>query len=261
MYSEDIIFLAINLPASQHRRDNLKQQEESQGIRIQLVEAISGSALTDAQKAMYQAEERSKAFPQQLTLNEQACVHSHRKALETFLKSNAKYGVIMEDDVVFCEKFVDKLRYLIDKIGGWECAKLYNIDCKKYNLIQLPQTAPVAPVFYRNNSCGSVCYMYSRLAAQTILDKTQTFILASDTLIAKVLLEESIPTIGTNPILADTTDPHCENSDIDKSDARCNHLKNKRTFMQYIRTRVNRLRFTLGKGRMIKLLRKSLYMK
>lgn len=261
MNSEDIIFLAINLPASQHRRDNLKQQEESQGIRIQLVEAISGSALTDAQKAMYQAEERSKAFPQQLTLNEQACVHSHRKAMEVFLKSDAKYGVIMEDDVDFCENLVEKISYLVDKIGGWECAKLYSINCKKYDLIQLPQNAPVVPVFPRNNSCGAVCYIYSRRAAETILEKTQTFYLEADNLIAKILLEENIATIGTTPNLAGTIDPHHENSDIDKSDARFTRKKNKRTFMQYIRARINKLSFTLGKGRMIKLLRKSLYIK
>lgn len=261
MNSDDVIFLAINLADSQNRRDNLKRQEEAQGIRIQLVEAISGSSLTDEQKAMYQEKERSKVFPLQMTLNEQACVHSHRKAMEVFLKSKAKYGIIMEDDVDFCENLVEKISYLIDRIGGWECAKLYSINCKKYNLIQLPQNAPVAPVFPRNNSCGAVCYIYSRKTAQTILNKTKTFFLEADNLIAKILLEESIPTIGTTPNLAGTIDPHHENSDIDRSDARFTRKKNKRSFMQYIRTRMNKLKFTLGKGRMIKLLRKSLYIR
>ena len=261
MDSEDVIFLAINLPASRHRRDNLKRQEEAQGISIQLVEAVSGSELTDEQKAMYREKERSKSFPLQMTPNEQACVHSHRKAMEVFLKSEAKYGIIMEDDVDFCENLVEKISYLVDRIGGWECANLYSINCKKYNLIQLPQNAPVAPVFPRNNSCGAVCYIYSRHAAQTILEKTQTFYLEADNLIAKVLLEENIPTIGTAPDLAGTIDPHHENSDIDKTDARFTRKKNKRSFMQYIRTRINKLNFTLGKGRMIKLLRKSLYIR
>lgn len=261
MTDKKLIYLAINLPASQERRDNLKFQAEKCGIKIKLVEAISGATLTEEQKAMYEVNQRMRMYPKHLTANEQACVHSHRKALQTFLDSPAEYGVIMEDDIDLANGFADGVNYIIDKIGGWECCKLYNIPCKLYDILDVPADAPVKPIFPRNNSCGAVCYMYSRKAAVKILEHTQKFYMEADPLIAKVLMDCCLPTFGISPNLASTIDPHHEMSDIDKGESRQNGQKAKRTLSQYIRYRWRKMSFSRGKWRMLKLLRRSLYIK
>lgn len=261
MTNSKIIYLAINLPASQERRDNLKIQEERCGIHIGLVEAVSGTTLTEEQKAMYDKDKRMSMYPKHMTANEQACVHSHRKAMQTFLDTPAEYGVIMEDDVDLVNGFADGVRYIVEKIGGWECCKLYNVPCKLYDILDVPEAAPVKPIFPRNNSCGAVCYMYTRKAAEKILSHTKKFYMEADPLIAKVLMDCRIPTFGTSPNLAYTIDPHHEMSDIDKDESRQNEQKVKRTLSQYIRYRWRKMSFSRGKWRMLKLLRRSLYIK
>ena len=90
MNTEKIKYLVINLPESETRRNSILEQAVKHGIRIELVEAVSGKSLTEAQRAMYLPHERSKRFVRHLSDNEQACLHSHRKALEIFLASESE---------------------------------------------------------------------------------------------------------------------------------------------------------------------------
>lgn len=260
MSLDNVIFLAINLPASQSRRDNLKEQEAKCGIRIQLVEAVSGADLTVEQQAMYNATKRSKIYPQHLSANEQACVHSFRKALRTFLDSSAEYAVIMEDDVILEYNFIAGLNFIINNLGGWESCKLYTESSKMYSVIPPIPEAPIQPIFPRKFPWGAVCYLHSRKAAEILLENSKEFYLPADTLIAKILMAKKVPAFGTNPNLAGTLYPNNEQSDIDTEEKRT-HIREKRTIAQYIRYRLSVLGSTLGKKAMRSLLKRSLYLK
>ena len=260
MTDTKIIYLALNLPASQERRDNLKIQAEKFGIDIKLIEAVSGATLTEEQKSMYRPTTRALMYPTQLRPNEQAYLHSYRKALQTFLDSPAEYGVIMDDDVVLHDIFPAGLSYILEKVGGWELCKLYQPPCKLYEVFPDVPGAPVKPVFPRKITCVSVCYMYSRKAATILLEKTKTFYMEGDPLIAKILMDNNLPTISTYPNLAGTLYPNNEQSDIDAAGSR-RQTHTRRNLLQYICYRFKILNFTLAKMRMLKLVRRSLYTK
>lgn len=261
MSHDNIIYLAINLRHAQSRRDNLKEQELRCGIRIQLVEAVSGADLTDEQKAMYNAEKRSKIYTKQLTLNEQACVHSFRKALATFLASDAQYAVIMEDDVTLESNFTEGVNFIIKRLGGWKSCKLYTEASQMYEIMPAIEGAPLQPIFPRKFPWGAVCYLHSRQSAEILLENMKDFYLPADTLIAKILMAKGIPTFGTNPNLAGTLYPHNEQSDIDAGEERRDNETPSRTTLQYLRYRWSVLESTLGKMSMRRLLKRSLYLK
>lgn len=261
MFLNNVIYLAINLPASQSRRDNLKEQELRCGIRIQLVEAVSGADLTDEQKNMYNAAERSKIYTNHLTANEQACVHSYRKALSTFLASGAEYAVIMEDDVTLNDNFTEGVDFIINRLGGWQSCKLYTEASKMYDIMPAIEGAPLQPIFPRKFPWGAVCYLHSRQSAEILLENMKDFYLPADTLIAKILMSKGVPAFGTNPNLAGTLYPHNEQSDIDAGVSRENKEITSRTLFQYLRYRWSVFESTLGKMRMRRILKRSLYLK
>lgn len=254
-------YLVINLPDSEKRRSCIMEQAVRHGITIEVVEAVSGRTLTDEQKAMYLPRERGKIFTRQLSNNEQACVHSHRKALELFLESDAEYCVVLEDDALLDEKFVPGVHYLIDKIGGWECARLHSIGCKRYPLLELPADAPVQVMFPRNNTCMNVGYLHTRKSAEVLLAQSRTFCMEADYLWGRILTEQEIPTLATYPNLVQLAPGYAAESDIDKDAPRFTSKSARRSLLQYLRFRFYRMSFTRAKMRLLDLTRRALYTK
>lgn len=261
MKKNTIAFFAINLPGSVERRENVYRQAERCGIDIQLVEAVSGATLTEEQKAMYDAKARLKHFERHLTPNEQACMHSHRKALEQFLASDAEYGVIMEDDVILGDKFMDALTYLTERLGGWEFCKLYCDPGPLYDVFPHAEGEPLYPVFPKKFLWVSACNMYTRKAAKLALKKTSRFCLAADAQIGSVMMRAGLPSISLNENVAGVLNPNNEQSDIDDGGSRTGGPVVKRTLKQYIRYRRSIASNSLAKSRMCRILRRSLYLK
>lgn len=251
MDNPNILYLAINLPWSTERREHMAQQAAEHGIDIQIIEAVAGATLTDEQKAMYDSRKRESMYVRHLTPNEQACVHSHRKALQTFLASSADYGVVLEDDSTLEKGFVQGLMYLIKEIPGWECCKLYTEPSKLYPLCPPIPNAPVQPVMPKKIPWGSVAYIYSRSAAEKIMARFNSFWLGADTQLVEMMFAAKVALIGITPNLVGTLYAHNEQSDIDADVKRTNtpaHYQ-KRSAWQYLKYRASVVKRAIGKWR------------
>lgn len=259
MSAPSIIYLCINLPRSEDRRQSIAQQAERIGIRIELVEAIAGADLPPVAPG-YDSKARRRCYSQDLMINEQACVLSHIKALRTFVNSGADYGLIMEDDAMLADNFAAGLEELLHHWQGWEVAKLYNTPDigKLYPVVDAPVAgAAVTPVFPKKLLWGAVGYLYTRRGAEKLLAGLQSFSLAADALIGATLLELRIPTIGITPAIMLTYDPNNEQSSIDPGKERV-LKKPKRSLAQYIFYRLSVWKVTLGKWRMRRMMRRLL---
>lgn len=236
---DQILFLTINLPGSVERRKAILAQAERFHLDLHIVPAVSGKELTPEQKACYDSKRRLRSYSQDLLANEQACVHSHRRALKTFLDSDParyKYMVVLEDDAMLAPFFNEGIEELTRHITGWECAKLYMGLGPLYDLLPHCEEAPVQPVFPKGIPWGAVGYMFTRTAARILYDDMQTFWLAADAQIGHILLHRRIPIIGTRPSMLLYFDPETDVSDIDKNRDREKHSP--RTLLQYITYRL-----------------------
>lgn len=264
MKEPNIIYLAINLPASTKRREHIQQQGSLQGITVQIVEAVSGKTLTDEQKKMYDSRKRESMYINHLTPNEQACVHSHRKALSTFLASEADYAVVLEDDATFEPNFVSGIKFMINSVPGWECCKLYTEPSVLYPLCPTIADAPVQPVFPKKIPWGAIGYLYSRAGAEKVLSHFDSFWLGADTQLADIMLKHRIPVTGVVPNLVNTLYAHNEQSDIDAGGHRiigapaAHYIptRTKRTLMQYLRYRSSVIGRAIGKWQMCRQMRR-----
>lgn len=258
MSAPRILYLAINLPASVERREHIERQAAAHGITIQIVEAVAGKTLNEKQKGMYDSRKRESMYFTHLTPNEQACVHSHRKALATFLESDYDYAIVLEDDATLEPAFNEGIQFLITRVPGWECCKLYTEPSKLYELCPPIPDAPVQPVFPKKIPWGAIGYMYSRSGAEKLLTNFNKFWLGADTQLADIMLAVGIPVIGVVPNLVSTLYVHNEQSDIDAGEQRNEEaliLKYKRTAMQYLRYRASVIRRAINKWLMVRKMR------
>lgn len=254
-----VIYLCINLPWSEERRCTIAAQARRLGIEVQFVEAIAGRDLPP-QVPGYDRAERRKCYNHDLTPNEIACVLSHRKALCTFMESEAEYAVIMEDDALLKPNIKEGVNELIHQLHGWEAAKLYGDDeGVLYSLgDEASSCAAVRAVFPRKILWSSLGWLYTRSAAQKLLEGMRTFTLAADAQIGHILLEQGIPCIGVSPYLISTSDPHNESSTIDTSEQQRADQKRRRSLLQYLRYRLAVFRISRAKMSMVRLMRQRL---
>ena len=257
MNSPSVIYLAINLPRSSARRAMLAEQARVAGIDIQIVPAVSGAELTPAQKAMYNSRKRAGMYPADLTPNEQACMHSHLKALRTFLESGADYGAVFEDDVLLSEDFREGIDCLLTKVQGWQAVKLYTDNSRLYPICPTVPGTSLQPVFPKKVLWGAVGYLYSRTGAEQILRHLSSFWLGADAMLGKVMLEHRIPVIGVSPNLVGTAYPANEQSDIDDGGHRL-QLEKRRSLPVYLRYRASVIRTAMQKNGMRALLRRCI---
>lgn len=251
MSAPRILYLAINLPASVERREHIERQAAAHGITIQIVEAVAGKTLNEKQKEMYDSRKRESMYLTHLTPNEQACVHSHRKALATFLESDYDYAIVLEDDATLEPAFNEGIQFLITRVPGWECCKLYTEPSKLYELCPPIPDAPVQPVFPKKIPWGAIGYMYSRSAAEKIMARFNTFWLGADTQLVEIMFAAKVALIGITPNLVGTLYAHNEQSDIDADVKRTEipaHYQ-KRSAWQYLKYRASVVKRAIGKWR------------
>jgi glycosyl transferase family 25 len=100
--------LIINLPSSTNRRDAMAAQCARLGLAAEFVEAVNGRAMDTQQRAAHCAESFA-AFHSPLTAAEIGCYLSHLTALQRIADHAWPWAVVLEDDVVLPEDFVERL--------------------------------------------------------------------------------------------------------------------------------------------------------
>ena len=214
-----VLYLVINLPSSADRKMSMLEQGEKFGLDLRIVEAVAGKTLSQEQLDLYDAKGRRRYYNFDLTNNEIACVLSHRKCLEIFLKSGAEHLVILEDDAELAPHFNEGVRELTQHLCGWEVAKLYTDDGRLFPLMPPCPEAAVQPVFPKKVLWMSIGYMYTRAGAEKMYEAMQSFFLPADLLIANALLFRNIPTIGVAPGIVRIHELGMQ-SDIDAQESR-----------------------------------------
>lgn len=254
MNPSSLIYLCINLPQSQDRRDSIMSQAQKLGLNIQLVTAVHGSDISGHAED-YDSRARLRTHLRDLSPNQQACVLSHKKALAAFLSTDAEYAVILEDDAQLAENIEDALREIIEHLKGWEIVKLFTEKGEKVYSVGDAGGTHVRAVFPKKLLWVSVGFLYTRRGAQRLLDGMRTFSMPADVQIAKVILEQGIPTIAVEPPLVGVPGAHVLKSTINQPQVSAAYALLRRPFGKYLAYRLSVWRFAVQKWFMRQALR------
>lgn len=254
-----VIYLAINLETAADRRERLLQQARTAGIGLRLVTAYAGKDLSDEDKAGYDRARRLQEFDRDLTPNEIGCVLSHLKALREFVETGAPYAVIMEDDVVFSPGMKEGIGYIIHRTAGWQVLKLFSRRGKTADITpsSAPADAPVRFIFPKKIYWSTVAILYTREAAEWVLEHCRTYRMAWDAQLSYLLLEHGIPYCAVDPDIIGTSDSDNDASTIGKRDGQKAPFR----LMRYLRRRLGVIRASCRKKAMRHYMEKHLTVK
>lgn len=258
----EILHLVINLEHSVVRREKVMEQAGHLGLDVQFVKAVSGRDLDVDSLEDFDRNRRKKLFTHDLRPNEHACIQSHLRAMRQFLNSDYQYCIISEDDVLFLDGFEEKIRFILKHTEGWEMLKLFSGECLRYDVVPGQEGNPVRLQFPKKFPWGAISNIYTRKAAETLLDGFKGYWMGFDVQAAQICFDRGLPCCGVTPDIVDTFFRSNEESDIDADGPRLRYGEAaERSTAQYLRYRFYVWGMAMGKIRMRKLLSRVLRLK
>jgi glycosyl transferase family 25 len=162
-----LMVLLINLPRSTDRRGRMEQRLAALGLAYEVLPAVDGRARWDELKQSVDLRAFQRHAGSDVLPGEIGCFHSHLQAWQRLLASDKDALLVLEDDMVFHDDFLDALRIALRGREHWDMLKLAKIRAKQ----------PVCQGLlgpYRLNACigaftGFGAYLIQRETAQRLL--------------------------------------------------------------------------------------------
>jgi glycosyl transferase family 25 len=162
-----LMVLLINLPRSTDRRKRMEQRLAALGLAYEVLPAVDGRARWDELKTSVDLHAFQRHAGSDVLPGEIGCYHSHLQAWQRLVSSDAQVLLVLEDDMVFHDDFLEALRLGLRGRAHWDMLKLAKIRAKQ----------PVCQGLlgsYRLNACigaftGFGAYLIQRETAQRLL--------------------------------------------------------------------------------------------
>jgi len=161
------LIYVINLDRDTERMASIHANLVRIGLSYERLPAVMGKDVPDWEKLV---DLSAYAWRNRLDMpraGEVGCTLSHLKAMETFLKTDAPWCVILEDDVEVLPACAEVLRSLAEK-DDWDLVKLFNfhsgMPVKKRALASGHYL-----VVHLTRTTSSAAYVVNRRAAETLL--------------------------------------------------------------------------------------------
>lgn len=162
-----LMVLLINLPRSTERRERMEQRLSAIGLPYELLPAVDGRARWDELLASVDVPAFERHTGRDVLPGEVGCYHSHLRAWQRFLASDAQTLLVLEDDMVFHADFVAALRIALRGRAHWDMLKLAKIRAKQ------PLCQGTLGAYRLNAYVGAAtgfgAYLVQREAAQRLL--------------------------------------------------------------------------------------------
>ncbi len=130
----------INLDRATSRRDAAVAQLHQLNLSAQIVPAVDGATLTEAQWACYDAQAAFTRSGRSLSPGEIGCYLSHVDCARRFLASGAEMALVLEDDFKADPDFPALLHELTRHLSdtpGWDVVNLGN-TAKRFAIVTAP---------------------------------------------------------------------------------------------------------------------------
>ncbi|MDR1009302.1 MAG: glycosyltransferase family 25 protein [Rickettsiales bacterium] len=119
---DDLAIFVINLDRAADRMERMRERLAGLGLPYTRIEAVDGQQC----KFNHSHVDRTKyasVHGRYVTGAEVACFMSHFEAMKRFLATDSKFALILEDDMMFEDDFLDLLRALLSD-ESWDMVKL-----------------------------------------------------------------------------------------------------------------------------------------
>jgi glycosyl transferase family 25 len=164
---DQCLVLLINLDRASDRLQKMQTRLAEISLDFERIRAVDGRAL-NYPHPLFSAASYRFLHGRRWSPAEVGCYLSHLKAAERLLKSDAKFALILEDDVVFSHDFISNLRLAMDRSDLWDILRLSTVNsARAIPVVKLNQTTKIGISLTREKGAGA--YVINRRAAAWIV--------------------------------------------------------------------------------------------
>lgn len=161
----DVRIYVINLDRSPKRLQEISEQLSKFGVSFQRVAALDGKLATPEQQALLDEEAYQLRHGKSSLPGELGCYLSHVKVIREFLKSEHSFAVILEDDAILENGFVQVLQFMSRHPNLWDMVKLSGVHSGTPVSVQTINDDYRLSIMFSKCTCSSA-YIINRKAAQ-----------------------------------------------------------------------------------------------
>lgn len=159
----------INLERSSQRYSDSKTALDKVNIKFEKITAVDGHTI-DRDKLSISIDSDYSRYHKKLSNTEIGCFLSHIECWKRLLQSDAKFALILEDDLFIKGKVVDALAEIKNIATDWDCIKLIEQPIKRRSL-HIENTGDFQLVTYDKIPSRTGAYVLSKSGAQKMLKK------------------------------------------------------------------------------------------
>ena len=120
----NIPIFVINMPQNTERKNKIESQLSKLGLAAAFIKAVVGKNLSDTEiTALYNEKQNNANYHRNLTVGEIGCYASHRLAWKKLVDENISQAIILEDDSILSNTFIEVLENL-SRLKEWDIIKL-----------------------------------------------------------------------------------------------------------------------------------------
>lgn len=157
----------ICMEDSVDRHNQMKAQLEKFGIGYTWFKAINGKEKFEELSHLYDADAYRRNMGQDLLPGKVGCYQSHLQVWREFLKSDAEYALIFEDDIVLHDDFLIAVNTALSNADLWDTLRFNAIRAKFP--INVHTIAPYEFRVYAGPFTGNGTYLIKRDIAERLL--------------------------------------------------------------------------------------------
>ena len=157
----------INLDRSEHRRIQMAQRLAEIGLAYSRLAAVDGKARWAELLPSVDVYTFERNVGRDVMPGEIGCYHSHLQAWRTLVDSECHTLLVLEDDVVFGDDFLQALREALTHRDRWDMLNFNKIRAKQP--VRQAQIGPYSLNAYMGPLTGMCAYLISRDTALQLL--------------------------------------------------------------------------------------------
>lgn len=168
----------INLPRATARRARMEERLAQLGLPYVLFPGVDGRAEEARLLANTDVPAFERNMGRKVLIGGIGCYHSHLAVWESFLASGKPAALILEDDVIFHDDFLDAVRLGLQAGAHWDFLKLNCIRAKQP--VSQGRVGPYRLNAYLGPATGTGAYLITRETAAKLLPAMRRVTRATD---------------------------------------------------------------------------------
>ena len=164
---EDIGIWLINLPRSEERRLRMERQLHAMGLDYIKFNAVDGRAQESELAPFVDIPGFWRKMSRHPLPGEIGCYFSHVNVWQELAESDYSAALVLEDDVVFHEDFLDAVDIALENIDKWDMLKLNRIRAKVP--VETGKIGPYSLNAYLGPATGFGAYLITRDLARKLV--------------------------------------------------------------------------------------------